>query len=85
MERMKKTLARVVPEPSNPWDKDAHKVVIRHDGLDYKMGCLRKGHVKEFPPGEYACFFEESLDRYNKYRMQCFLQKKVEKSAADRP
>ena len=83
MAALNKTEACVVPEPSNPWDANAHKVIVRHNGLAYKMGCLRKGHAKEFPPGTYACFFKRGIDRFGNNRLQCILQRKVETSAAD--
>lgn len=75
MSKSGRTKAQVVPEPENPHDKLAYKVIIRKGGMDYKMGCVFKVDRINFPPGIYACKFKKVRSPRGDRLTQCYLIK----------
>jgi hypothetical protein len=77
MSKSGRAKAQVVPEPDNPRDKMAYKVIIRKGGTDYKMGCVLKVDRINFPPGTYACKFKEVRSPRGDRLTQCYLIKNL--------
>jgi hypothetical protein len=78
MKDLEKRRARVVPEPTNPFDINALKVVVEDEGIWYKVGCIRKQHSDTFPPGDYDCYFNEvSHSGFGRLDYRCVLTKRI--------